>query len=536
MFCPNDGTRLAGTAEMTPVPDDDPLVGTVLTDRYRVIRRVGEGGMGVVYEAEHVLIDKRVALKVLRDDYTKRPEVSARFRQEARSASRIGHENIVDVTDFGTTPQGGVFFVMEYLQGEDLADVLRRERLVTVERGIPIMIQVCRALAAAHAKGIIHRDLKPENIYLIEKNGRPDFVKILDFGIAKISEVDDGTGVEGRRLTKTGMIFGTPEYMSPEQAAGKPLDHRVDIYATGIILYEIFSGRVPFMGDTFMGVLTQHLFEAPPPMRTLNPNLKIPSSLEVVIFKALSKDAAKRHQSMQELLDDIEGAMKAPDAVPLVTQATPPTAPGVAVLPVPVRVDTLPDLETPRRSRLPAILIALGIVLGMGAAAAYLFGRGEGRSASADEHTVAAEPPASAEPSPRATSPDGSATGATAAPETAAPETTAPAEPERVQITVETDPAGASVSVEGRGEVCESTPCTFDHPRGEELSLRARHGRASATKTITPEETMTIELALTGGRSGGGHRGGGSKTGGGASSGGSAGDLKIPSIWQTGGH
>jgi len=543
MFCPADGTRLSGTAEMAAVvPGQDPLLGVVLADRYKIVRRVGEGGMGVVYEAEHVVIEKRIAIKVLRDDYTKRPEVAARFRQEARSASRIGHENIVDVTDFGTTPSGGVFFVMEYLEGEDLADLLRRERTVELHRGIHIMLQVCRALSAAHAKGIIHRDLKPENIFLVERNALKDFAKILDFGIAKISEIDDpanpGEGV-GRRLTKTGMIFGTPEYMSPEQAAGKSLDHRVDIYATGVILYEIYSGRVPFMGDTFMGVLTQHLFEAPPPMRTLNPMLRIPPALEAVIFKALAKDPDRRHQTMQELLDDIERAMKNPDALPLVARKAPTPVP-VASLPPPtgahVLARTQPDLRGSRaasRSRAPALLIGIGLVVGIGAAAAFMFGR-DSTAADGDDETTTASPdldplpPATGEPSV-----DGLAGSTTTAPGTSAPTGEAP--PDEVEITVETYPAGATVTVDGRGEVCTDTPCSFRHPRGQELSLHARRGRTTATKVLTPEESLTIDLGLGGTRGGGGR---GKTTGkvGGGGGGGASGDLKIPTIWQQGGR
>src|SRR5262249_12178392 len=230
MFCPLDATRLTSPSKLDAAPAEptDSVIGMVLGDRYRVLRQIGEGGMGVVYEAQHVVIEKRVALKVLRNDFSSRPEVVERFRQEARSASRIGHEHIVDISDFGETPSGQSYFVMEMLEGDDLADVLARESTVEMGRAVRIALQCCRALGAAHAKGIVHRDMKPENIFLTKRGAREDFVKIVDFGIAKMSDVET-VGIPGRKLTKTGMIFGTPEYMSPEQAAGKELDHRADI-------------------------------------------------------------------------------------------------------------------------------------------------------------------------------------------------------------------------------------------------------------------------------------------------------------------
>src|SRR5258705_3471444 len=205
--------------------------------------------------------------------------------QEAKAASKIGHENIIDITDFGETASGSVFFVMEFLEGADLAHHIR-EGAMSLERTRYIMNQVCRALGAAHAKGIIHRDLKPENIFLIERNGQPDFVKILDFGIAKMNSLDEG----GARLTRTGMIFGTPEYMSPEQAKGDRPDHRVDIYAAGCILYEMLTGDVPFSAESFMGVLTKHMFEAPQPPTQRAPHANISPDVEAVVLKALAED------------------------------------------------------------------------------------------------------------------------------------------------------------------------------------------------------------------------------------------------------
>jgi serine/threonine-protein kinase len=276
---------------------EDPYIGSTVADRYRVIKKLGEGGMGVVYLAEHVFIEKKVALKILSEDFARKADLVARFMQEAKAASKIGHENIVDITDFGEIAHGSVFFAMEYLPGGDLASHIRHGGPMPFARARPIMNQVCRALAAAHSKGIIHRDMKPENIFLIDREGKADFVKILDFGIAKMNAVDDG----GERLTRTGMIFGTPEYMSPEQARGDRPDHRVDIYAAGCILYEMLTGDVPFHAETFMGVLTKHMFDEPDPPSQRAPDMAIPPELDAVVLKALAKDRDERYETMKEM-------------------------------------------------------------------------------------------------------------------------------------------------------------------------------------------------------------------------------------------
>jgi len=288
----------------------DPLIGTTLSNRYRILRRIGEGGMGIVYEAEHVMIEKRVALKVLRSDFGGRSEVVRRFEQEAKSASRIGHKHIIDISDFGQTEHGHHFFVMELLDGCDLAKVLSDESPLPTLRSADIMIQCCLALGAAHEKGIVHRDMKPENIFLVEREGRKDFVKIVDFGIAKMTALD-GRSTTGPKLTQTGMLFGTPEYMSPEQAGGRSVDHRSDIYALGIILYEMVAGRVPFVGENFMGVLSKHMFEAPPPLKQIHPHIDIPTDLERIIFRALHKDPDKRFQSMEKMAQALENSLVA---------------------------------------------------------------------------------------------------------------------------------------------------------------------------------------------------------------------------------
>jgi serine/threonine-protein kinase len=266
----------------------------VLSERYRIVKKLGEGGMGAVYQAEHALIEKRIALKVLFPELTRRTDLVARFLQEAKSASRIGHENVIDISDFGQSPEGLVYIAMEFLDGHDLGQLLRSEGALTWTRARPILMQIAKALRAAHEHGIIHRDMKPENVFLIQREARPDFVKVLDFGIAKSVGQDDG----GPRLTQAGMIFGTPEYMSPEQAQGQTPDHRVDVYALGAVMYHLLTGEVPFQSDSFMGILTKHMLEPVVPPRKRKPELGIPADVEAVCLRALEKDREKRWQDM----------------------------------------------------------------------------------------------------------------------------------------------------------------------------------------------------------------------------------------------
>jgi serine/threonine protein kinase len=280
-----------------PAEDSVPLdfQGRVVGGRYRVLRVLGEGGMGTVYAAEHVDIGKGVAVKILHPQYSRQQDLVERFRREARAASRVGHPHIVDVTDFGTTDDGCAFFVMEHLDGIDLADVLSHERRLDPGRATEIAIQICRALEAAHAAGVIHRDLKPENIFLVARDGRADFVKVLDFGIAR--SVDH----ESSRLTNPGIAMGTPEYMSPEQALGGQADRRSDIYSVGALLYEMLTGTPPHgEGEEAARV---HKQEPPRSPRALRPELT--PELERVVLRALELDPSQRQQTMGQLAYDL---------------------------------------------------------------------------------------------------------------------------------------------------------------------------------------------------------------------------------------
>jgi serine/threonine-protein kinase len=301
----------------------DARAGTTV-GKYKLREIVGRGGMGVVYRAEHIYIGKEVAVKILHDGYGGREESIKRFLREARAASLIAHPNIVDVTDFGKSSDGTVFFVMELLQGEPLDAVVSRERRLDLLRAITIVNQMAGALGAAHAKGIVHRDLKPENVMLTRREGRRelvrqftdesglhtvterekgfDFVKILDFGVAKVRDPDASEG----RVTQQGVVFGTPEYMAPETARIGVSDPRTDIYALGVMFYEMLTGTVPFSGETAVDVMLKVVSEPVVPPRTRAPGIEITPEAEHLIMRALAKDPRQRQQTMEELNEELQ--------------------------------------------------------------------------------------------------------------------------------------------------------------------------------------------------------------------------------------
>jgi serine/threonine-protein kinase len=283
----------------------DSLIGETLAGRYKILRKMGEGGMGAVYEAQHVVIGKHFALKVLLDKYAQKRDVVARLQQEARLASSIGHPSIVDVNDFGETADGRSFVVMEFLDGESLAQLIQQKAPMPPERVLPIIRQAADALGAAHQKDILHRDVKPENIFITQRK-EADFVKVLDFGISKAMkkplEEEDSP-----RLTQTGMVLGTPLYMSPEQARGESeLDQRIDIYALGVIMYEALSGETPFRGTNYLGIINQVLTQQATPLRQLRPDLPLSEALERVVMKMMHKDRNRRYSQMSQVVVDID--------------------------------------------------------------------------------------------------------------------------------------------------------------------------------------------------------------------------------------
>ncbi len=358
--------------------DTEKMIGAMI-ERWKIKRKIGEGGMGRVFEAEHMEIGRHVAIKILHPVYSRTPEVVARFRMEARSASRIGHPNIVEVTDSGTTVDGAFYFVMELLEGIDLADTLSRETRLPIIRALAISHQVAQALSAAHQINIVHRDLKPENIYLISRDGNNDFVKVLDFGIAKSLEE------EKIKLTSPGMAMGTPEYMAPEQAGGKGCDARSDVYSLGAILYEMFSGRAPIEGDNLMEILMRKATEDPVDIAILRPDTA--GEVARLVMRALSRDPAERPQTMEVFAVEINNCLAlaradaAPAGLPLLPP--PPTSQGgeaqvtlseeFAATPPLDLVDGPSDGELRRKQwRQAGWLLSAGVVAGLGGALLYM--------------------------------------------------------------------------------------------------------------------------------------------------------------------
>jgi serine/threonine-protein kinase len=293
-FCPFDGTDLAGAGGTARARDS--LVGLVIDERYEVLQLLGEGGMGCVYRVRHRVLGRLFALKALRIELARELVTAERFVQEARAAASICHPNVVTINDFGMLDSGQPYFVMELLEGRTLSSVLRERGVFSPVEAVTVAEKVASALAAAHDAGVIHRDLKPDNIVLL--NGPVGSkLKVLDFGLAMVRG--------NSRLTRDGVVFGTPEYMSPEQATAEPLDAGVDIYSLGIVLYEMLTGRIPFESDSYMGVLTQQLYAEPVPPSQLNPELAAVPELEQLVLRCLRKSRAERQASMQELCGDL---------------------------------------------------------------------------------------------------------------------------------------------------------------------------------------------------------------------------------------
>jgi serine/threonine protein kinase len=297
--CPEDGLDLSS------VEQDDELIGRSIGS-YRVIKPLGKGGMGAVYMAEHPVIGSKVAIKFLHPQYATDKKIVDRFFNEARAVNVIGHDNILKILDLNVTDDNRHYFIMEFLHGKALQDLVKPDAPISLEVAGPILLQVCEALQAAHEHKIIHRDLKPDNVYLIVHKGKKNFVKVVDFGIAKLTD-DQG---QSTGKTQTGMVMGTPAYMSPEQAGGMTtrIDARSDIYSLGCMMYQMACGKLPFPGSSFGEVLIGHLQLPPPPLRQVNP--AIPEAYDAVIMKALEKKQEDRYQSMEELHDAILGVMQ----------------------------------------------------------------------------------------------------------------------------------------------------------------------------------------------------------------------------------
>jgi len=528
----------------------DPLVGTVVAGRYKVIKLLGEGGMGAVYLAEHFAIEKKVALKVLHPEYATKGDIVTRFQQEAISASRIKHPNVLEVFDFGQLDSGSFFLAMEFLEGNDLADEIQKNRVLAPDVGLRFALQICRALAAAHAKGVVHRDMKPENVFIQRTADGESIVKIVDFGIAQLRTNEEAAaGAKQRRLTRTGMIFGTPEYMSPEQAAGRHADLRADVYAVGIILYEMFTGAVPFTGETFLAVLARHLNDVPPAMSAVYPELGISPEFQAVILRALEKSPDARFQTMtelsqalgatpeargvfssraaiassptqfQEYQDVATGAFTAPQFRDHGPESRAPTAPqglsapalSAPALSAPAlsgagpapnltvgrrddattRADTQAATATtvaPTSSRSAMLFVVIGLSVVGGGAAIYGL-----RSGAAPAPAVTAEPARPApSPAPTAASPPPTPVAAPA------PTPAASVAPSNgIRLTVVTDPAGATLMKDGF-QVCDKTPCEVIAAPNETLELEGQLGALRGKAKVLAQRDQNVTIKLVG--------------------------------------
>ncbi len=481
--------------ESLPPPSSapvDPYLGCTIDNRYKVEALLGEGGMGMVYLCRHKIIDKRVALKILRADLARDREVTERFLIEAKAASSIGSDHIIDISDFGALPDGSAYFVMEFLEGDPLSALVDDGPIPAV-RIVHIAQQLAAGLSAAHAAGIVHRDLKPDNVYLVQRGHETDFVKILDFGIAKVSTAATG------RLTQAGSVFGTPHYMSPEQAAGAPVDHRGDIYSLGVMLYELASGRVPFDADNFMGILTQHVYKAPARIRgeagVEGVNNDIPPGLEAIILKCLSKRAEQRYADMNALHADLERLRSGsvPKAVSEMMnrsgsfnvpadffQPGPQSAPRSAP---PEEITAIPDFSPRHRARWPLLL---GISLPVLVAGGIMFTE---NTDGAGSFSLAADPITVGQPASDVRTAE--------APPSEAPQAAAPAEvPEAVLpgVIVSIEPVAAHAFLGDKD--LGSSPVVVDVPEGETVELEVRHAGFRRTTISLDGEEKKVAVKL----------------------------------------
>ena len=532
----------------------DRLVG-IKVGNYEVREKLGEGGMGSVYLAEHPLIGKKVALKVLHAEFSANEEVVGRFFNEARAVNDIQHPNIVDIIDYGVLPdegggQGMVYFIMEFLDGVPLNKLLFHEAPLPSDRALQIALQIADALAASHREQIVHRDLKPDNVILIQRPRERDVVKVLDFGIAKLT----GDQKISHR-TRTGMVLGTPAYMSPEQCEGKgQIDHRTDCYALGVLLYEMVTGTVPFQGEGYGEVLVQHITQPPAPPSTVVPS--IDPNVEAILLRALEKKPDDRYASMDAFIQAMQDpagyvaaqgglpafagaaapkagpgtrtyalppgqqpsqpgqqgattpfpaqsygtATPAPGHTPPPVQPTPP--PGQAPTPVPVHHTPGPGQYTPGHGATPppatpapGTLAAPGAGRSrgfvIGGVAALVLGAAGGGIALFGGFFGGGDAAAPDAGMPDAEPPD-------AEPPDAGPPD---AEPEAPMITVEIDsrPPGAAIFVEGEdGGPIGHTPHEFEVEQSdEEMEVRLEHaGRVTETRTFVPRRDLSREVFL----------------------------------------
>lgn len=363
-FCQRDG------AQLSPEAPPDPFVGKVILGQFRIEEAIGVGGMGTVYRAHQMTLGRDVAVKILHPELTSNPDAVRRFHREARVATKLEHPNLVQVFLFGEMPQGeGLYLVMEYLEGRSLTEVLREEGALRVPRALHIALQICDAVGAAHAQGVVHRDVKPENVMLVRRHGDPDFVKVLDFGIARMLW-DEQTA-----LTQSGVIFGTARYISPEGASGEHTDARSDVYSIGVLIYQLLTGVTPFEAPSPVAMLMKHVNDPPPPLRTMGEGRRVPQPVADVVMRALAKRPDRRYADAGDLAAALRAAAEASAvALPgprgswvphtsLPPAAVSPTSMSTTA-PAEVHVPGLPTKRPPWVTMLAAFVLGAAAVVG----------------------------------------------------------------------------------------------------------------------------------------------------------------------------
>jgi serine/threonine-protein kinase len=362
----------------------DPFPGRLIAGNFRIERLIGQGAMGNVYKAEQLSLGKAVAVKVLHAHLMEDERLVGRFKREAKSASKLNHPNSIQIIDSGQDKDGTLYIAMELLDGHDLAQVIRDEFPISLPRVVRIMTQVMSALDEAHAQGVIHRDLKPSNIMLIERRGEKDFVKVCDFGIAKATSADGKDDDRQQMLTIQGLVCGTPEYMSPEQARAEVLDGRADLYSAAIILYQLVTGDIPFRADSPMGIVSRHLAETAMRPSERRPDLPIPKAIDDLVMRGMEKDRQRRYATAIDFRAALEAIVSPTPGQftpfpPGVPQASIPTAgaiPGATAMVPPVtaadKFGSTADLTSKRSGKRPAagVLVA-ALLVGAGAAGAF---------------------------------------------------------------------------------------------------------------------------------------------------------------------
>ncbi len=350
-YCPVDGTRLVDSEQDLAQASSHLELGNRVRGSYELKEVLAEGGMGIVFMAEHIRLGRQVAMKVLRSEFAGNKRAIHRFFREARAVNEIKHDNIIEITDFIEDTEGENSYVMELLEGQTLKALLAKTKSLPVPRALGIGMQVANALAAVHKAGIVHRDLKSENIFLIERNNNPDFVKLLDFGVAKLIRPSDDQDIH---QTVEGTILGTPEYMSPEQASGKQVDFLTDVYALGVVLYEMLASRRPITGKNFSEIIFKQLTEKPErPSHLKDMHISLPLALEELVMPCLEKDPALRPRTMEEVearLCEIGKAGSLQCETPSLEISRPPT-----------------------RSRRPAVVLVSVLLLLLGLGTFWLF-------------------------------------------------------------------------------------------------------------------------------------------------------------------